>query len=397
MNLLARVNRIAPVPTVGSLLLSILSICLTQTALAQDFRLCTSRGAVEIELDARNAPLHAANFARYVESGFYNGTVFHRVVPGSMVQGGGYDLRLMRRRPGAPVPNESVGGLSNRRGTIAASRADGADSATSQFFFNLEDNTHLDARGATPGYTVFGRVTAGLEVLDEISASPSRRAGELDDVPTPLVEIESATTIERPAFFGLSVEPDPAELESEFAAARASGDAAATLAAVDALRRSCAALDAGQHIAEAEAAIALGRTDRARYGLEQYLARASTLDPEFARAQQLYTGLPQPQASDIEALTAHCQRPAEPSVPSGRFTELASLQAIEGNVRRYRQLGELYLTCLAQVIDSGQLSDAEAIDATELYNGFVIEMTAVTTRFNAAARAYKESRLPGNR
>lgn len=359
---------------------------------AVDVRICTSRGIVEIELDDRNAPLHAANFARYVESGFYNGTVFHRVVPGSMVQGGGYDLALARRLPGNPVRNESAGALSNRRGTIAASRGEGPDSATSQFFFNLTDNSHLDAAPGAPGYTVFGRVTAGLEVLDEIAALPSRRAGDLEDVPVPLVELESVTTLERTAFFGQSVEDDPATLARQFAAARAAGDAEAVLAAVDALRGGCIALDPEQHVAEAEAALSLGRPDRARYGLEQYLARASTLDPELALAQRLYARLPQAEGSNIDARIAHCQRPAAPSVPGGQFAELATLEAVESAVRLFRQQSEAYLRCVTQLIDSGQLNDAEIIDATKRHNDLVVEMTAVATRFNQAVREFKAAR-----
>lgn len=382
-----RINRRLAAP-----LAALIAASIAPAAHAVDVRVCTTRGIVEIELDDRNAPLHAANFARYVESGFYNGTVFHRVVPGSMVQGGGYDLALARRLPGDPVRNESAGALSNRRGTIAASRGEGPDSATSQFFFNLADNSHLDAAPGAPGYTVFGRVTAGLEVLDEIAALPSRATGDLEDVPVPLVELESVTTLERTAFFGLSVESDPATLARQFEAARAAGNAEDVLAAVDALRRGCIALDPAQHVAEAEAAITLGRRDRARYGLEQYLARASTLDPELPLAQRLYARLPQAEASNIDAHMTNCQRPAAPSVPGGRFAELETLEAVETAVRRYRQQSELYLRCVTQLIDSGQLNDAEIIDATKRHNDLVVEMTAVATRYNQAVREFKAAR-----
>lgn len=371
------------IPLAASLFLA------SPAALAVDVRLCTSEGAIVVELDERNAPLHAANFARYAEAGFYSGTVLHRVVNGTMVQGGGYDLALERRRPGDPVRNESGNRQSNRRGTIAASRGEDPDSATSQFFFNLSDNPHLDATASAPGYTVFGQVSSGLEVLDRIAALPTRRVGDLEDVPVPLVELEAVTTLPRTALFGQSVEPDPATLESGLDAAIASGDATATLAAADALHRACIALDGAGRLAEAESAIALRRYDRARYGLEQYLARATALDPLLPRAQRLYASLPQPQTSNIDELIRHCQRPTAPAVPDGRTAELDSLRIIESEVMRYRQLGELYLNCVGRLLDGDSLNELETIDATDRYNAVVVEMTAVVSRFNSAAEAYR--------
>lgn len=375
---------------VSALLLACFGATAAPAALAIDVRVCTTQGMFELELDERNAPLHARNFARYAEAGFYSGTVIHRVVPGSMVQGGGYDLSLERRRPGAPVASEASNGLSNRRGTIAASRSEDPGSATSQFFVNLADNTHLDTTPDSVGYTVFGRITAGLDVLDAISRLPVRRSGELAEVPVPLVELESVTVLDRERVFGLSVERDPAAMQAEFEAAWARGDAAATLAAIDSLRQGCIALDGRQHLAEAEAAIELGRTDRARYGLEQYLARAASNDPLLASAQRLYAGLPSPAETGFEERIAHCREPSAPSIPS-RAMELATLQIIEGEVRRYRQDGEAYLDCIARVIDSGDLSEPEAIDATDRYNETVIGMTAVVTRYNQAVRAFSGS------
>jgi len=365
---------------------------LSPAALAVDVRICTAEGPIELELDERNAPLHAANFARYVESGYYTGTVLHRVVAGSMVQGGSFGPTLERRRPGDPVRNESQNQLSNERGTIAASRGQDPDSATSQFFFNLADNTHLDASAGTPGYTVFGRVTSGLDVLDRIAALPTRRVGELNDVPQPAVELESVTLLPRAAAFGLADDPEPEVLAANFDSALADGEPAGILAAVDALRRGCVTLDGNQHVAEAEGALALGAADRARYGLEQYLAGATTLDPMLARAQRLYSGVPAEPSSDIDALLAGCDAPAAPSIPDGRTAELETLRAIEGEVRRFRQAGEMYLGCVTRLLDQGTLGELETIDATARHNAVVVEMTAVVARFNEAARAFKEAR-----
>jgi cyclophilin family peptidyl-prolyl cis-trans isomerase len=312
-----------------------------------------------------------------------------------MVQGGAYDVDPERRSPDEPVADESSNGLSNRRGTIAASRSEDSDSATSRFFFNLSDNTHLDATPDAAGYTVFGRVTAGLDVLDAIAALPTRHVGDLSDVPVPLVEVQSVTRLPRTASFGLGAESDPASLRVAFEAARDSGDAAETLAAVDALRRNCIALDGQQHIADAEAAIELGRVDRARYGLEQYIAQATALDPLLPRAQRLLAGLPaRPVPSRIDALVADCRRPAAPTIPDGRVADLSTMQAIESEVRRHRQLGESYLSCLTSLLDSGRLNEPETIEATRRHNQMVAELTAVATRFNTAARAFKAAHAP---
>jgi len=366
-------------------------ICLlpAPAALAVDVRICTDEGIVDLSLDERAAPLHVANFMRYLESGYYNGTVFHRVVSGSMVQGGGYDQGFQRRRPGEPVRDESSNRLSNRRGTIAASRGQDPDSATSQFFINLADNTHLDASAAGPGFTVFGRVTGGIEALDRIAARPTRRVGELEDVPTPVAVAESVTTRPRAAFLGVSVESDPDALQADFDRAAIAGEAQTTLAAVDALRRACITLTPRQYMAEAEAALALGNNDRARYGLEQYLATAAPRDPLRARAQQLLADQPVADVSHIDERIAHCREPVAPSIPDGRTAELETLRAVEGEVMRYRQLGQLYLTCVSQVLNGGTLNELETLDATDRYNRMVIDLTATATRFNESVREFK--------
>lgn len=361
---------------------------------ATDVRLCTTRGSIDVELDDRRAPRHAANFVRYARSGFYNGTVLHRAVAGSLVQGGSYNLSLQRRPGGEPVPNESGNGLSNTRGTIAAARSDDPDSATSQFFFNLSDNTHLDARPGVPGYTVFGRVTAGLEVLDAIAALPTQRIGDLEDVPTPLVEVESVTVVDRKPVFGLSIEPDPGALQSDFRMMQARGDAAGILSAVDALRSSCISLDPSQRLAEAEAAATLGITERARYAAERYLATASTLDPAVPTARRLLSGLPgEEPARDIDTLVSQCRRPVAPSVPDGHFAQLSTMQLIENAVVRYRQIGEAYLDCVARVIQRGDLDDTETLELTKRHNDVVVEMTGALMEFNEAVRTFKAAQL----
>lgn len=362
---------------------------------AYNVRVCTDRGAIDVDIDEQRAPQQAASFRRLVDSGFYRGTVFHRAVAGGLLQGGTYSRDFERRESGGdvntpfrPTPvDESFNGLSNRRGTIGASRASDPASASAGFFFNLADNNHLDARANQPGYTVFGRITAGIEVLDEIAALPTRRAGDLDSVPTPLVEIRSVTVVDDSSFFGLTVAPDPLAVRAEIETARARNDPAGILAAIDRLSSACATLDGELYVAEAEAALALGRNDRAHYGLEQFLAGADARDPSLAVARRLYAGLPEAESDrDVGSLIGHCRRPVAPSVPQGPFVERASLEAVEPALVRYRQLGEQYLACVGQVIEDGGLNPAETAAVAVAHNEVVLDVTAATIRFNQAVR-----------
>lgn len=164
--------------------------------------LVTSMGEITLELDAAAAPRTVENFLAYARDGHYNGTVFHRVVPGLLVQAGGFTPDLQPKPSRAPVPNEAANGLSNRRGTVAAARDRGVtDSATTQFFVNLVDNPKLDFQSAdspyTAGYAVFGRVVQGLEVVDRIAAVPTGAQGPFPAwVPTTPVVIERVQLLE---------------------------------------------------------------------------------------------------------------------------------------------------------------------------------------------------------
>lgn len=156
----------------------------------------TSLGAITAELDRRNAPVSVANFLAYAESGFYSGTVFHRVIKGFMIQGGGFTADLQRKETRAPIRNEATNGLSNERGTLALARTNVVDSATAQFFINTVDNPGLDNRGTDPGnygYAVFGRVVDGLDVVDRIENVATGSRGPMQDVPETTVEILSVT------------------------------------------------------------------------------------------------------------------------------------------------------------------------------------------------------------
>ena len=158
----------------------------------------TSLGSITAELDRANAPLSVENFLEYVESGHYRDTVFHRVIKGFMVQGGGFTADMQRKPTRTPVKNEARNGLANDRGTLAMARTNAVDSATSQFFINAVDNAALNNRGITPaeyGYAVFGHVTDenSLGVVDQIEAVATGRRGPYNDVPETPVEILSIT------------------------------------------------------------------------------------------------------------------------------------------------------------------------------------------------------------
>lgn len=152
----------------------------------------TSKGDIEIELDPVHAPISTANFLAYVDKKFYDSTIFHRVIPGFMVQGGGFTPGLSEKPTSAPIKNEASNGLHNARGTISMARTSDPDSATSQFFLNLVDNSMLDPNPGSAGYAVFGKITKGLDVIDKIAAVQTTTKGPYGDVPVEEILIISA-------------------------------------------------------------------------------------------------------------------------------------------------------------------------------------------------------------
>ncbi len=143
----------------------------------------TSLGGFTIELFEREAPVTVANFLAYVDAGFFDGTIFHRVVPGFVIQGGGMQPGLVEKETRDPIRNESDNGLLNERGALSMARTNDVNSATSQFFVNLVDNAFLDHRGGRHGYAVFARVTEGMDVIDAIAAVKTGRRRGFDDCP----------------------------------------------------------------------------------------------------------------------------------------------------------------------------------------------------------------------
>src|SRR5579863_9791465 len=154
--------------------------------------LSTSAGAIHIELYADKAPITVKNFLAYVDAGFYDGTIFHRVIPDFMVQCGGFTPDMQQKKTHAPIKNEADNGLSNEPYTLAMARTSDVNSATSQFFINLADNTFLDHGTRDFGYAVFGKVTQGTDVVDKIAEVKTGSAGGHRDVPVTPVMITSA-------------------------------------------------------------------------------------------------------------------------------------------------------------------------------------------------------------
>jgi len=162
---------------------------------AQKVRLDTSAGEIVLELDREKAPRTVDNFLQYVRAGHYEGTIFHRVIEGFMIQGGGMDAQMREKPTRAPIPLESRNGLNNVRGTVAMARTAVPDSATAQFFINVVDNAFLDAAQARDGngYAVFGKVVSGMDVVDRIRIVPTSNKGPHQNVPTMPITIRKAT------------------------------------------------------------------------------------------------------------------------------------------------------------------------------------------------------------
>jgi peptidyl-prolyl cis-trans isomerase A (cyclophilin A)/peptidyl-prolyl cis-trans isomerase B (cyclophilin B) len=181
-----------------TLAFALLLLCLSASAaLAENPRvaLTTTKGVIVLELDAAKAPVTVENFLAYVKKGFYAGTVFHRVIPGFMIQGGGMDASMSQKPGMPPIKNEADNGLKNDKYTIAMARTGEIHSATSQFFINTADNAFLNHGARDFGYAVFGKVIAGKRVVDAIESVPTGSKGMHQDVPVEAVVIEKAEVV----------------------------------------------------------------------------------------------------------------------------------------------------------------------------------------------------------
>ena len=194
----ARIFRFAP--TLALVLLAQLAAAPAHAGDRPMARISTTLGDIELELYPESAPATVQNFIDYINSGHFDELIFHRVIPGFVIQGGGFTADMQQRDTRAPIQNEADNGLKNERGTLSMARTNDPHSATSQFFINLADNAFLDHTAKNPsgwGYAVFARVTSGMEVVDKIAAVPTTTVGPFADVPSNPVVITEAKILPR--------------------------------------------------------------------------------------------------------------------------------------------------------------------------------------------------------
>jgi cyclophilin family peptidyl-prolyl cis-trans isomerase len=351
---------------------------------ATEVAICTDRGRAVIELADELAPLHVENFLRYVDAGHYTGTVFHRVVPSFVVQGGGVDRRLRPRPTFGGVRSEASNGIANARGTVAAARGPDPNSANAQFFVNLEDNAQLDA-GRDAGYTVFGRVKEGIAVFDEIGRLPTGRAGPFrSDVPTPLVAIKSVARHDEAALAALPADDRETALKSAIAGAAAAGNSADALRLVDHYRALCGPDDIEIATVEARFALASGNRTRAVYVLDDVLAALPAAAPERAGATELYR-----QALKV---VPECEPAVAPPLPTAATATLEEMVEAQRQVREFVASGESYLGCLSELIDDEDRNAEDRNVGVVEHNRMVTVMEEVAASFNRELRAFKTRR-----
>jgi cyclophilin family peptidyl-prolyl cis-trans isomerase len=373
-------------PALGALLLAPFA----GAAHATDVAVCTDQGRFVIELADEQSPRHVANFLEYVDMAYYSGTVFHRVVGGFVVQGGGYDRELRGRPTLSPVENESRNGLSNLRGTVAAARTSDPHSATAQFYVNLEDNASLDAADQGFGYTVFGRVKDGIQVLDQVGQLPTGASGPFpSDVPMPLIAVRSIARLDEAALAELAADDRPAAIKERIAAAAAAGDHAAALAWIERYRADCGPADAEISMLEADAALKTNLRRRAVFVLEEYFAVTDSSDSTYGPAVALYrTAVPENQASAAQ-LVGDCEPPATPALPDGASATMDAMVAGQTAVREFVAAAEGHLECLAKIIDDQARAPELRNAAIAEHNRTVSAMEQTAGEFNAQLRIFR--------
>jgi peptidyl-prolyl cis-trans isomerase A (cyclophilin A) len=373
-----------------SVLLPLIVFAGAGVASATEVAVCTDRGRAVFELADAQSPQQVANFLRYVDMGYYAGTVFHRVKPGFVVQGGGVDRQLHGRSTLPPVANESSNGLSNLRGTVAAARTEDPDSATAQFFVNLEDNPALDASGSKPGYTVFARVKEGIKVFDDISRLPTRAAGQFrGEVPNPLVAIRSMARVDEAALGELPEAGREAQLKQRILEAAAAANYSEVRRLVDAYHSICGTDDPGIELKDAEAALETNQQRRAVFVLENYFATAEPNAPTYETATALYRrAVPENQQS-ATALIDECPPPGVPAVPDGGAAALDEMMAGQKKVKEFVAAGTTYLGCLTKIIDNVERPIEQRNAAIAEHNRMVDAMQQTAAGFNEQIHKFK--------
>ncbi len=360
------------------------------TANATEVALCTDSGRIVIELRQDAAPLQVMNFLRYVEEGHYTGTVFHRVIEDFMIQGGGFDRNLRQRPAPRTVDNESRNGLSNERGTVAAARTSDPHSAAAQFYINVIDNPYLDASGSEWGYTVFGEVTEGMDVVDAVAALPTGPAGPFpSDVPMPLASIASAAVLDRAALADVDGPDLQAALLARIAAADETGNAAVALEWIGHYRASCSPAGPDLLVTEARNAIAAGAMLRARYALEEFFATAPKSHRNYDEAVELYEAVEPAGTTGAGGDFSRCVAPEAPAIPDGTSEDFEGMIRAQSAVQKFMRQSTTYLECLDAYIDNDSNTAESRSAAVRQYNSMVDLTQRVGDDFNRQVRAYR--------
>jgi cyclophilin family peptidyl-prolyl cis-trans isomerase len=359
---------------------------------ATNVTMCTDLGRVVIELLDDDAPLHVTNFLDYTDRGFYGGTIFHRVIPGFVVQGGGFDKELRGKRPSTPVQNESRNRRKNQRGTLAAARTSDPHSASSQFFVNLNDNDDLNASRQELGYTVFGQVIQGMSVIDTIAKLPTGPSGIFpSDVPDPVISINSITRLEEERYSEVPHTERDGLIRAEIQAALNSNDQTAVFFWIQQMRNICGSIDSDLLVVESEAALAKRDEPAALASLEEYLRVTEDSHNSYARALELYLAIvPVPQENlatqammpSIQEIAGHCTPATVPAIPDGRSATIQRMISGQTELRHFMALTNNQLECLSELIDGEQLRKDEQALLTSYYNRRIEAMENSASNFN---------------
>lgn len=375
-----------------TLAIACLALGAAGTARATDVAVCTDVGTFTIELFDEQAPLHAANFLEYVDRGFYNGTVFHRVIEGFVVQGGGV-TRTFRSKPTLPpIANEADNGLTNDRGTLSAARTSDPDSATSQFYVNLENNANLNRRGGNAGYTVFGRVSDGMPVIDNIAALPTGPAGPFSsDVTTPLIAVTSMARAVPDRYANLTGEDKLAALRADIDNAVAAADNVAAAMHFNEYRAVCGELGPEMLLTETEVLAAVGRNAAAHESVTEYLRVANNTSEEYFRAmslaRELETAVADNSAESIvlqrlAELTAECELPSPPTIPNATNTTIDAMVEAQSAVQTYLEASTEALECLEEMAEDDDFSEEDQALAILAYNTEVGNQESIAAQWN---------------
>ena len=379
-----------------ALTISIMALGYAGSAGATDVAVCTDLGNFTLELFDEQSPAHAANFLDYVDRGYYTGTVFHRVIGGFMVQGGGYNREYGKKPTSAPVENESRNSVLNTRGTLAAARTADPHSATAQFFINLADNPSLNASGNDWGYSVFGRVTEGMEVIDAIAALPTGSGGVFSsDVTDPLVAATSMARVVEDRHPTLSADERHATLRQEIQAAAAAGDNSTAAERFGEYRAACGELGPDLLLTEAKVLAAVDRNAAAIESLGEYLLVADATSEGYLEAlslsRELAPGETEEGTAELQRLAEiaeDCVFPTEPNIPDANVATMAQMVQTQTGIVTYMDASNELLECLEDIIDDSDLEDEDRELAIAEYNREVEDQEDLAQRFNTQRQLF---------